>query len=290
LAVFRLRLSYLLQPLFPALLVRVRFKLASGFFELVRLRLSICHAVPLIVSAFDPPSLTFFGDSSSRDKTYMVAGGLAVRSSRIATINHWIDQIRLDANMTSEFHWSEYRGGDRKAAYEALVRYAFQLVKSRQAALHLIIAKFKGYPHKAKYGDTKDTSINRMYYQLCLHRIARFYGPHCAIRVQLDSGADCRDICTMRNQLCADAYRTYRTRPNCVRQIEPVCSSKSNIVQMADVILGAVAARRNNISYAKPAKSELAAYVQEKSGHPDWATDTPKSARFLTVWNHKSKG
>ncbi len=71
-------------------------------------------------------------------------------------------------------------------------------MKTRQAALHIIIAKFKGYPHKAKPGDTKDTSVNRMYYQLLLHRVARFYGPHCAIRVRLNSGADCKDICTLR--------------------------------------------------------------------------------------------
>lgn len=134
------------------------------------------------------------------------------------------------------------------------------------------------------------SSWYRMYYQLCLHRVARFYGPHCAIRVRLDSGADCKDVCNMRNQLCADAYRTYRTRPNCVRAIEPVCSTKANIVQMADVILGAIAAKRNNISYARPDKAELAAYVLEQSGHSDWSIDTPKSARFLTVWNHKSKG
>src|SRR5690242_5548084 len=116
--------------------------LASGFFELVGLRLSISHIVSLIVSAFEPPSLTFFGDSSSRDKTYMVAGGFAVRGSRIAEINARIDRIRADANMTSEFHWSEYRGGNRRHVYEALARYAFELVKSRQAALHVIIAKF----------------------------------------------------------------------------------------------------------------------------------------------------
>jgi hypothetical protein len=243
----------------------------------------------LIVSTFDPPSLTFFGDSSSRDRTYMVAGGLAVRSGRIALINTCIDAIRADANMTSEFHWSDYRGGDRRAAYEELVRYAFTLIRARQIALHLIIAKFKGYPHKAKDGDNRDTSVNRMYYQLCLHRIARLYGKHWAIRVQLDSGDDCKDICSMRNQLCADARRTYNTRYNCVRQIEPVCSSKANMVQMADVILGAVAARRNNVSYAKPAKAELAAYVQEQSGHADWAVSTPSTARYLTVWNHQSK-
>ncbi|MGZ2411859.1 uncharacterized protein DUF3800 [Sphingomonas sp. F9_3S_D5_B_2] len=245
--------------------------------------------MPIVISAPILPSLTFFGDSSSRDRTYMVAGGFAVRGTRIAEVNAAVDRIRASANMTSEFHWSEYRGGDRKDAYEALVRYAFDLVKERQAALHVIIAKFKGYQHKARPGDTKDTSVNRMYYQLLLHRVARFYGPHCAIRVRLDSGADCKDVCTLRGAICADAYKLYKARPNCVREIEPVCSSKSNIVQMADVVLGAIAAKRNSISYAKPSKAELAKLVQNLSGRDDWAVDTPKSARFLTVWNHQTK-
>jgi hypothetical protein len=191
--------------------------------------------------------------------------------------------------MTTEFHSSEYRGGDRQDAYEAHLRYSFDLVAAQHAALHIIIAKFKGYKHKAKEEENRDTSVNRMYYQLCLHRIARFYGKACAIRVKLDSGDDCKDVCGLRNELCAGAYHTYKTRPNCIREIEPVSSERSNIVQMADVVLGAVAAKRNGVIYSKPAKGDLADFVQRICGRSDWAQDTPSSARFLTVWNHKSK-
>ncbi|MGC4250107.1 MAG: hypothetical protein QM605_01200 [Sphingobium sp.] len=76
--------------------------------------------------------------------------------------------------MTSEFHWSAYRGGRKRDAYEALIRYAFDLINKRHAALHIIIAEFKGYDHKAKEGENKDTSINRMYFQLFLHRVPGF--------------------------------------------------------------------------------------------------------------------
>jgi hypothetical protein len=244
--------------------------------------------VSLTVFKSDLPSLTFFGDSSSRNSTYMVAGGFAVRGTRIGEIDARIDGIRAEARMTSEFHWSEYRGGDRKDAYYDLVRYAFELVEKQHVALHIIIAKFKGYPHKLKKGDTQDTSVNRMYYQLLLHRVARFYGQSCAIRVRLDSGADCKDVCGLRGALCADAYKKYQARPNCIREIEPVCSSKANIVQMADVILGAIASRRNGLSHAKPAKAQLASYVLDLRGEY-WDVDTKPDARFLTVWNHKSK-
>ncbi len=220
----------------------------------------------------------------------MVAGGFAVAGQRIAEIEAHIGALREGAGIGSEFHWADYRGGDRRAAYEALVRFAFQLVERKHAALHVIIPKFKGYRHKGKPGENRDTSVSRMYYQLCLHRVARYYGQSRAIQIRLDAGNDCRDVCNMRNELCADAFKRYDTKPNCVRSITPVCSSKSGIVQMADVIMGAIAAKRNGVNHAAAPKRELADLVLEVSGHPSWDVSTRSDARFLTVWNHQTKG
>lgn len=235
------------------------------------------------------PTLTFYGDASSRDKAYMVAGGFAVAGSRINEIEDRVATLREEAGIRSEFHWSEYRGGKRKEAYEGLVKYAFELVNQRKAALHIIIAKFDGYNHKAVKGETRDTSVNRMYFQLLLHRIAKFYGQSRAIHVRLDAGNDCADICAMRNQLCAKAYMTFATQPNCVRSIEPVSSHRVGIVQMADVIVGAIAAKRNSVVHTSP-KGDLADFVLRASGRNSWDTDTASSARFLTVWQHRSSG
>lgn len=217
----------------------------------------------------------------------MVAGGLAVAGNRISEIEDEIALLREDAGIRSEFHWSEYRGGRRKAAYETLVRYGFDLTNKRKAALHIIIAEFQGYNHKVNTGDNKDTSINRMYYQLFLHRVARFYGKKRAIHIRLDAGSDCKDICSMRNQLCAGAYKTYSTKPNCVRSIEPVNSANVGIVQLVDVIIGAIAAKQNEIVYTSP-KGDLADFVLQASGRHTWSTDTPADARFLTIWHHQT--
>lgn len=231
------------------------------------------------------PALSFFGDSSSRDAQFMVAGGFAVAGGRISEIEDHIALLREDAGITSEFHWSDYRGGRKRDAYENLVRYGFDLVNKRKAALHVIIAKFHGYDHKARRGENKDTSINRMYYQLFLHKIARFYGQSRAIHIRLDAGNDCRDICNMRHQLCAAAYTKYQTRPNCIRSIEPVNSANVGIVQLADVVLGGIAAKVNNVQHSSP-KGDLATFILKASGRHSWSISTPASARFLTIWHH----
>lgn len=218
----------------------------------------------------------------------MVAGGFAVSGNRINEIEDAIATLRDDAGIRSEFHWADYRGGQKRAAYEALVRYAFELVNKRQAAFHVIIAKFGGYNHRQIKGENHDTSVNRMYYQLFLHRVCKFYGQRRQLHIRLDAGNDSDDICKMRNELCAAAYKTHNTRPNCVRSIEPVRSQNVGIIQMADVIVGAIAAKQNDVTHTS-AKAELADFVLRASGRHSWKTDTPHSARFLTVWHHATK-
>ena len=234
------------------------------------------------------PALTFFGDSSSHDKRFMVAGGFAVAGNRIREIEDHIAGLRDDCGIRSEFHWSDYRGGNRRRGYEALVKYGFSLVSKSHAALHVIIAEFDGYDHKAKQGEDRQTSVNRMYYQLILHRLARLYGKKRAVHVRLDAGNDSRDICRMRNELCADAYKRLGTLPNCVRTIEPMKSHNSGIIQLADVVVGAIAAKQNEVAHSS-AKGGLADFVLKASGRHSWSVGTPRSARFLTVWHHAPK-
>jgi hypothetical protein len=92
----------------------------------------------------------------------------------------------------------------------------------------------------------------------------------------------------MRNQLCADAYKNLKARPNCIRTIEPADSKNVGIIQMADVILGAIAAKQNQVQHTSP-KGELADFVLRSSGRHSWGVNTPKGARFLTVWHHTGR-
>jgi len=271
------------DPLPKARFVVVALQIASCVFKFINLCL-IGHVMAVTTSNDDLPSITFYADASSREKNYMVAGGFAVAGERIAEVEGVIAAMRKKHDVR-EFKWSEYRGGRKREAYEALVNYGFELVENRNAALHMIIANFKGYRHKAVPGEGRDTSINRMYFQLCLHRPARLYGKMRAVHIRLDAGNDSADICDMRNQLCAAAYRQYKTRPNCVRSIEPVDSQKVGLVQLSDVIMGGVAAKRNEVQHTSP-KGALADMILERSGVGTWSRDTHRDAKFLTVWNH----
>lgn len=237
---------------------------------------------------YTPPHLTFFGDSSSRDSQYMVAGGFAVEGGKIHQIEKSIKEFRDEAGIKSEFHWSKYRGGRKQAAYEKLVDYAFSLIEGREVSLHIIIVPFHDFNHKAKAGENRDTSINKMYYQLGLNTLAPLYGRSHCMHMRLDAGNDSEDICNMRNQLCAAAYRYKNALPNSFRSIQAVDSKHSGIIQMADVIVGGVAAKRNDVKHTSP-KGTLADFILDRSGRREWDTNTLKRETQFTVWQFKTK-
>ncbi|MRG70392.1 DUF3800 domain-containing protein [Alphaproteobacteria bacterium HT1-32] len=227
----------------------------------------------------------FYCDSSShRNSQYMVAGGIAIRQGRLAEISQKILDIKASGNIGSEFKWSGYRGGYRRQAYEDLIDLCFSLAEQKQAALHWIIADFGSFAHKTNDDGSPESSVNRMYFQLCLHRLCKFYGKACGVYVYPDNGNDSAELIGFRDVLCARAYKTYKTKPNCVRDIKALTSHTEPLIQMADVVTGAIAALRNQRQLKAP-KANLAQYVLDRSGHPDWSTDTLHTARFMTVWN-----
>lgn len=234
----------------------------------------------------DIPAISFFGDASSRMSNFMVLGGVAVAGHRIAEFEERIADIRDRGGIRSEFHWKDYRGGAKRKAYEELCRFGFGMINEKEAALHIMAADFRAFDHNQEDGQTRDTGINKLYWQLCLHRLARFYGKERAIHIRLDAGDDCGNICEMRNQLCAEAYRKFSARPNCIRSIEPMGSEKSGLIQLSDVLLGGIASQLNE-NRADTNKGQLAEFIRLSSGRHSWASSTPLSHRFLTVWHYK---
>lgn len=220
----------------------------------------------------------------------MVVGGIAIRTTRYKDIEADIQKIKSAAGIKSEMKWSKYRGGARRVAYQAMVDLFFALIENRHAAFHCLIANFGDFTHGFVPDGSPDQSVSRMYYQLLLHRPARYYGKACRIMVYPDKGQDSSQLQNFRRPLCFDAYQRYETAVGCVSAIQPQDSEMHGLLQMVDIIVGAISYQRNE-RHARErcaaSKRMLAAYVLEKSKRPDWTTDTAATERFFTIWNFR---
>jgi hypothetical protein len=270
-----------------------RFRCArteSVIFFTVRSNASVLRlAGNSVLAIVTPIKLAFRCDSSShRDARYMVAGGVAFQTRRYADISAAIQGIKNAASIKSEMKWAKFRGGERTKAYEGVVDLFFSLIEQNQVHFHCIIAEFGEFSHGAFEGESPESSVNRMYYQLLVHRICRYYAPKCFIWAYPDQGNDSRELLGRSGAINLAANKRYRVQHKLV-SIEQSDSARCNLLQMVDVIIGGIAHLRNfpTASTGGGYKAALARYILKKSGRNGWGTDTGPKVRRLTVWNFR---
>jgi hypothetical protein len=135
--------------------------------------------------------------------------------------------------------WSKFRGGERAKSYELLVDLFFELVGQNQVHFHCLIAEFGKFSHGAFEGGDPESSVNRMYFQLLVHRICRFYAGKCYIFVYPDDGNDSKDLQKFHGQINLAAKYKYGMSHRIVR-IEQVDSASCNLIQMVPTRIGVV--------------------------------------------------
>ena len=57
---------------------------------------------------------------------------------------------------------------------------------------------------------------------------------------------------------------------------------------MADVLVGAIAAKVNDVQHTSP-KGDLANFALEASGRTSWKTNTPYEEKLFTIWHHTAR-
>lgn len=213
----------------------------------------------------------------------MVVGGVALTSDCAQEINDQLQDLKQAHGIGGELKWSRYTGGRKRAAYEGAVDLLFKLIEEKRVHFHSICCDFRAFDHKKDGAGNPEKSVNKLYYQLLLHRVCAKYGGKSRIIMFPDHGNDSAEILAFRGAICASAYKRYNAMPNCLRDINPVPSKEHNVLQIVDIVIGAIAAQREDRQLG-PNKSTLRDFVVERSGISDFSIDTPKKALF-SVWN-----
>jgi hypothetical protein len=231
--------------------------------------------------------LDFYCDSSShRGHKYVVVAGVAGRPHRINEINAKLEVFKETISMKSEFKWSQYRGGRKEGIYFGVVDYFFELISNGQLHFHGLVCDFNRFDHHRAGRGNPETSVNKLYYQLMLHQVCKQYGNRCRIQMFPDHENDSAQVTQFREAICARAYRQYATRPNCLRAIHPIPSSNHNVLQMLDIVIGSIAALREDRQLSGH-KMKLANYILEKSPVSSWDQDVTFENNSMSLWNFR---
>lgn len=240
----------------------------------------------------DLPSLRFYCDESSHTvHRYAAVSGILIRPEHVEAVNNEITKLKESRGKqaSSELKWSKVNRHDLPL-YEDVVKYFKSLLDSNQVHFHVVICDMHAYDHRILNEGRKSTTVSKTYYQLLLHRCCRLYGDKAYVHVRPDAGECTQALPGLINGHNADAQRRFGLKLRPILSIN-LTHSNVNVMQMNDIVLGAIASHRNERDRKKgasPHKTHLAEVVRASLGVPHFGINTPWSGR-LTVWNWKAR-
>lgn len=230
-------------------------------------------------------------ESGQTQSRYMCVGGIVIRRERIDEVRADIERIKANGGIGSEVKWSKVTA-HRARTYRILIEYFFNLVRQNQAQFISLICDFSTFDHRKNGG--REASVSKMLFQMSLHLACRKYGKNADLHLFPDSG-DCGDqLCRHRYHL-NNAARRYmpdgrKSAERPVVHIEATNSSTEPLLQLNDLILGAIGYRRNERYDAPDAarhKKLLARLVATRCDATTFHYNPPTFGYRFTVWNLK---
>ena len=216
--------------------------------------------------------------------------GILIRPDKVEIVNSEMARLKESRGKkpTSEIKWEKVNPHDLPL-YEDVVKYFRLLLDQNHIHFHVVICDMHAYDHRILNDGDKARSVSKTYYQLLLHRCCRLYGGKAFIHVRPDAGDCTQDLPKFLDALNADATRRFELATRPIMSIDLVHSASVNLMQMNDIILGAIASHRNERHKKEGAakhKTHLAEVVRVCLNVPNFTINTPWN-KNVTVWNWK---
>lgn len=239
------------------------------------------------MNQFSPPQeYVFFADESSiSGERYTLVAGVCVKSALLPELYKNIASYREQYNMAKELKWSKVT--DQKLAeYQEFVELFFALNHNNKLWFHWTIYDNHVKKHKHYSDGSKMLGLSAIYHHFFSQTIAQYYSDIPNIAICLDRRQSRTPLEDLRKEINGNLANRI-ARNNLVKQLISKDSKQDDVLQLNDVVLGAVSAIRNGrhkLAEGRAAKKHLAQLVSKKSGL-EFEEDSQAHVKRFTINN-----
>ncbi|MEO0633485.1 MAG: DUF3800 domain-containing protein [Pseudomonadota bacterium] len=213
-------------------------------------------------------------ESSIVQDRYSVVSGTVVRSDRLKLVLSGIARLREKHKMFAELKWSKV-SNQKAEAYADFVEFFFEMRAAGYLFFHATTFDNHKWDHRKYNENDPDIGLSKLYYQMLLHQFIGRYGDLASLYICLDKRRSTTSLNDLQKILNAGAKKEFGLDFGPVRVLVSKDSKKSDMIQINDVILGAVAAHKNGKhlkNETRAAKRDLARLVCRRAGYTDYKT------------------
>ena len=221
----------------------------------------------------------------------MIIGGIISLREDEQRLAEAMTLYRDSQNMHAEIKWTKV--SDQKfTEYRALIDLFFSV--NRLFHFKAIVVDTQEIDHRRYSRGDAELGFYKLMYQFLLHSFGAYLRPADRCIVYLDQRTTSRyklsTLCAILNN---GLRKKYHFNYGPVRNIQAVQSKENDLIQIADVLMGAIGYEMNGAHVrtgAKRSKVLLAEYIASKTGLVNLQQQTPHSSKQFSIWHFHFRG
>jgi hypothetical protein len=217
---------------------------------------------------------------------YAVVGGIIIEEIDLDLQDKVFQRWRQTHGMHAELKWTKI-SRQKQSEYESLVRYYFDMASHEVLAFRSLVYDCHQLDHKRWNAGDGELGFYKLYYQFLLHSFGRFAAdPDDRIVVHFDQRDTRYSLENLRTILNRGAMKQYGRTTTLVQSVGWINSHDSNLLQLADVLMGAIGFAWNDkhlVPGAKASKIEIMRLIAEMASVPTLSQGTSRGCP-IGIW------
>lgn len=235
--------------------------------------------------------LGVYADESCKDNhRFLILGGICLEHHKLDEINAKLAEVRKTHNTYGEVKWGKVSKNKYKF-YEDYVNVFFELCSEDILHFHFLSVDTSTFNHKVHNKGSSELGFDKLIYQLLLNKFGAKYGRNYKIQVYLDERTTKNNPNLMTSILNAGLSKRLKITSNPFTRVTFQDSKTSEILQVNDLIIGAIGFRKNKRHLSQDSamhKKQFSEMIAKKAmllEHPV-KINSPKASKF-TSWDFR---